>query len=100
MSGIVVIIRPDGQQRDIPFAGKGRPPLATLQRAVGDKLEVYIELIHVSYRGKVRESYVDEEGPRKRLPINPIATSMYGRPLVGNLVMWIPMAKERLGEDL
>lgn len=100
MSGLIVIIKPNGYQNDIPWAQAKPPFLETLQRCVGGEEKAHIEPIKIRYQGAVRQGYVDEDGTRKRLPTNRIASEMFGQPIVGTLVIWVPKLKGRLGDDL
>lgn len=94
MSGSIVIIKPDGSENSIRWPQGGQPPLETLQRCIGGG---YIESVKVHY-GKTRQAYVDEDGLIKNLPFNERASFLYGRRIVGDMVIWIPDSKEKVND--
>jgi hypothetical protein len=67
-----LVIQPDGtyEQKETK---KKELSLEQLQKLVGG----YIELVHVKYKGRRYEAYVNEEGKLKNMPFNPKATALY-----------------------
>ena len=95
MSGRLVIIQPDGQRRTEVYTSK-RPILDRLNEAVNG----YIEGVRVTFEGKVREAYVNEEGLLRGLPKNNHAMAMLygmyqGAYIVGNLCIVVPDAQPK-----
>jgi Domain of unknown function (DUF3846) len=86
--GSLVLITPDGKITAHP----GPFILEQVQAWVGG----YVELVRLSYAGRVREAYVNEEGKLDALPLNQAATDMLVPPLrghdvlVGTVVVWVP----------
>ncbi len=74
---MATIIRTDGQQEEIT----GKPTLEQLQKAVGG----LIEAVHIV--GSKKVMIVNEEGLLKNLPLNPIASQMVRKPIVGDVVI-------------
>lgn len=97
MSGVYVVVAPDGNQRRLKEPKKGRQ-LHVLQFLAGTPVvKAYVERVRVRFEGKVRDGYVDEDGIQKRLPVNNHATRLLAKPfdpkrqtLYGNLVIWVP----------
>lgn len=76
------LIKPDGSLEDYPPAGK-HYTLEELQQAVGG----YIEILHVE---KGFLMVVNEQGKLKDLPVNRLASLLYGNPfdhVVGNALV-------------
>lgn len=98
MSGLLVVVSPDGTQRAIPWIKHGQPDLKILQEAVGG----YIERVQVRWEGKLRYAYVNEDGHALRLAINAAGTSLLsqrlsGSFLVGPVAIWIPDPAKKQG---
>lgn len=72
------VLRVDGSLEDLPK----KPTLEQLQKAVGG----YIEKVRLPHQGQ-RYMYVNEEGLIHRLPLNPSASNLAQRPLVGDVVV-------------
>jgi len=59
---------------------ENEPPLEECQKAVGG-------LIEAVYLDDGRLMYVNEEGLRKGLPFNAMASDLAGRPIVGDVIV-------------
>lgn len=98
MAGRVIIIKPDGTREEMRHEGKGLPELEVLQKIVGG----WIEMLPggVTFEGRVRKAFVNEEGLLRGMPANPAATGMcrLQHRLVGNMAVWVPDPKGEGGE--
>ena len=47
----------------------------------------YIELVTVEYAGECRDAYVNEDGTHLGLRYNPRASTIYGAPIVGVMIV-------------
>lgn len=95
MSGKLLILKPNGQRKEIDHAGPGMLPLHTIQEAVGG----YIERVRVHFNDREYSAYIDEDGRRKKLTPNLFGTLRLAPPfdpsssrhqLVGNVAVWMP----------
>lgn len=71
-------IKTDGSKGQVNLDHK--LTLGEIQALVGR----YIERVQFEYRGKTRDMWVNEEGLILNLPPNPEASSIAGRPIVGD----------------
>lgn len=105
MSGVYIVIAPDGNQRRLKEPKKGRQ-LDMLQQLVGSPVrKAYVERVRVTFEGRVRDAYVDEDGIMKQLPVNNHATRLLAKPfdrnrqvLWGTMVIWVPDPKPNGGK--
>lgn len=86
MSGTLFVMSPDGRVTEERWEQTGYPKLEVMQRLVGG----YIERVRVSWQGRKRDAYVDEDGLAKQLPPNFNATRLCGMFIVGSIVIWVP----------
>lgn len=98
MSGLLIVISPDGTKRAIPWIKRGPPDLKILQESVGG----CIERVRVRWEDRVRDAYVNEDGHALRLAINAAGTSLLsqrlaGSFLVGPVAIWIPDPAKKQG---
>ena len=77
---MATILRMDGTEEAMAVDKKGHLSLAEAQKAVGG----WVELVRL---GKGDGFLVNEEGLLQQLPLNPKASEMAGRYIVGNVVL-------------
>ena len=100
MSGTVIVINPDGSNTRHEWNGAldrdgmpdGPQGAAWMHKLLGG----YLELVEVEWEGVMCRGFVDEDGMRKNLPDNMLATALVDRKyiehsnIIGKMLIWIP----------
>ena len=87
------LIKPDGSETEV-HAAKGPGKRFTLQELQA-AVDGYIEGVYVTWEGKRRRAYVNEEGLINGLPVNRTATAILrpeymGNVITGNMIVMLP----------